>query len=169
MGVWHIPAGISGAHRKNLLRSVPFRRSAGYTFKFCGDSGHSYCLEGQKIEFYRCGHPAQQHGLLFPSKSSSFVRLIRRSLVSSFFASRTQQINSLRASGVISFQALRALGFELRTFCKSAGILCTCSFFLYNFFLHLDCFLSNSFLYRKSQKGKNYHGRENNADKVDQK
>jgi len=36
----------------------------------------------------------------------------------------TQQIHSLRASGVISSQAALATGEEVRTFRKSAGTLC---------------------------------------------
>lgn len=50
---------------------------------------------------------------------------IRRLLVSGFFASRTQQIHSLRASGVMSSHAARAVGEEARVFRKSAGTLCT--------------------------------------------
>jgi hypothetical protein len=37
----------------------------------------------------------------------------------------TQQIHSLRASGVISSHAASATGLEVRVFRKSAGILCT--------------------------------------------
>ena len=37
----------------------------------------------------------------------------------------TQQIHSLRASGVISFHFARAAGSEMRIFRKSAGTLCT--------------------------------------------
>jgi hypothetical protein len=37
----------------------------------------------------------------------------------------TQQIHSLRASGVISSHFALAMGSEMRTFCKSAGTLCT--------------------------------------------
>jgi hypothetical protein len=45
--------------------------------------------------------------------------------VSGFFTETTQQIHSLRASGVISSHFARAAGSEIRTFRKSAGTLCT--------------------------------------------
>jgi len=46
-------------------------------------------------------------------------------LVSDFLTDITQQIHSLRASGVISSHFARAAGSEMRTFRKSAGTLCT--------------------------------------------
>ena len=46
-------------------------------------------------------------------------------LVSGFLTEITQQIHSLRASGVISSHFARATGSEMRTFRKSAGTLCT--------------------------------------------
>ncbi len=46
-----------------------------------------------------------------PSWSSSWVRRMRRSRVFSCFASSTQQMNSLRPSGVMSFQSSSAVGF----------------------------------------------------------
>src|SRR5438132_2620118 len=46
-------------------------------------------------------------------------------LVSGFLTEVTQQIHSLRASGVISSHLARAAGSEMRTFRKSAGTLCT--------------------------------------------
>src|SRR6266576_4317328 len=46
-------------------------------------------------------------------------------LVSGFLTEITQQIHSLRASGVISSHFARAAGSEMRTFRKSAGTLCT--------------------------------------------
>jgi hypothetical protein len=46
-------------------------------------------------------------------------------LVSGFLTEMTQQIHSLRASGVISCHFARAMGSEMRTFRKSGGILCT--------------------------------------------
>jgi hypothetical protein len=46
-------------------------------------------------------------------------------LVSGFLTEITQQIHSLRASGVISSHFARATGSEMRTFPKSAGTLCT--------------------------------------------
>ena len=53
--------------------------------------------------------PGQQQGRRWPSSSSSRVRRMRRSRVLSCLASSTQQMNSLRASGVMSFQASRAV------------------------------------------------------------
>jgi hypothetical protein len=46
-------------------------------------------------------------------------------LVSGFLTEMTQQIHSLRASGVISSHFARAIASERRTFRKSAGTLCT--------------------------------------------
>jgi hypothetical protein len=61
-------------------------------------------------------------------------------LVSGFLTEMTQQIHSLRASGVISSHFARATGSEMRTFRKSAGTLCTApgeSVFLFmDFILH---------------------------------
>src|SRR5437762_5668647 len=45
--------------------------------------------------------------------------------VSGLLTEMTQQIHSLRASGVISSHLARAAGSEMRTFRKSAGIACT--------------------------------------------
>jgi len=45
--------------------------------------------------------------------------------VSGFLTEVTQQIHSLRASGVMSSHFARAAGSEMRTFRKSAGTLCT--------------------------------------------
>jgi hypothetical protein len=61
-------------------------------------------------------------------------------LVSGFLTEMTQQIHSLRASGVISSHFARATGSEMRTFCKSAGTLCTApgeiAFLVIDFILH---------------------------------
>jgi len=46
-------------------------------------------------------------------------------LVSGFLTEITQQIHSLRASGVISSHFARAIASEVMTFRKSAGTLCT--------------------------------------------
>jgi len=46
-------------------------------------------------------------------------------LVSGFLTEMTQQIHSLRASGVISSHFARAAESEIRTLRKSAGIVCT--------------------------------------------
>ena len=53
----------------------------------------------------RCLHPGQQQGRRWPSSSSSWVRRMRRFRVVSCLASSTQQMNSFRARGVMSFQA----------------------------------------------------------------
>jgi hypothetical protein len=61
-------------------------------------------------------------------------------LVSGFLTEITQQIHSLRASGVISSHFARATGSEIRTFRKSAGTLCTApgesAFLVMDFILH---------------------------------
>jgi hypothetical protein len=60
--------------------------------------------------------------------------------VSDFLTEITQQIHSLRASGVISSHFARAAGSEMRSFRKSAGTLCTAppeiAFFVIDFILH---------------------------------
>jgi hypothetical protein len=53
---------------------------------------------------------------------------MRRRLVSSIFADVTQQIHSLRASGVISAQTSFTIGSDAIAFPKSAGNLCTAAF-----------------------------------------
>ncbi len=73
----------------------------------------------------RCLHPGQQQGRRWPSSSSSWVRRMRRSRVISCLASSTQQMNSLRARGVMSFQALSAVGLATRALRRSPGSLCT--------------------------------------------
>ena len=50
---------------------------------------------------------------------------MRRFLVSSCLADSTQQIHSLRASGVMSFQASRAGELPVKAFRRSAGNWCT--------------------------------------------
>src|SRR6202007_2436131 len=60
-------------------------------------------------------------------------------LVSGFLTEITQQIHSLRASGVMSSHFARATESEMRTFRKSGGTLCTApgeiAFLLINFIL----------------------------------
>ncbi len=73
----------------------------------------------------RCGQPGQQHGLRLPPASSSTARSIRRRRVASCLAEITQQIHSLRASGVRSFQVARAVVDWRTALLKSAGLLCT--------------------------------------------
>src|SRR5207245_10668694 len=64
-------------------------------------------------------------------------------LVSGFLTEITQQIHSLRASGVMSSHFARATGSEIRTFRKSAGIWCTAleeiAFLLIDFILYRPC------------------------------
>jgi hypothetical protein len=64
-------------------------------------------------------------------------------LVSGFLTEITQQIHSLRASGVISSHFARASESKMRTFRKSTGTLWTApgeiAFLLMNFILHLMC------------------------------
>ena len=60
-----------------------------------------------------------------PSSSSSWVRRMRRSRVAACLASSTQQMNSLRASGVMSFQAASAVSLPLNASRRSAGSSCT--------------------------------------------
>jgi hypothetical protein len=61
-------------------------------------------------------------------------------LVSGFVTESTQQIHSLRASGVISSHFARAIASEMRAFRKSAGRLCTAPgeipFLVIDFILH---------------------------------
>ena len=72
-----------------------------------------------------CVHPGQQQGRRRPSSSSSWVLRIRRSRVTSCLASSTQQMNSLRARGVMSFQASSAVALAIRALRRSLGSACT--------------------------------------------
>jgi hypothetical protein len=73
----------------------------------------------------RCLHPGQQQGRRWPSSSSSWVLRMRRFRVISCFASSTQQMNSLRAKGVMSLQAASAAEFAISASRRSAGSSCT--------------------------------------------
>ena len=73
----------------------------------------------------RCLHPGQQHGRRWPSSSSSWVRRMRRARVVACLASSTQQMNSLRASGVMSVQASSAVGLATSASRRSPGSSCT--------------------------------------------
>ena len=73
----------------------------------------------------RCAHPGQQQGRRCPSSSSSLVRRTRRSLVIACFAFSTQQMNSLRAMGVMSVHASSADGLAINVARRSCGSLCT--------------------------------------------
>ena len=81
--------------------------------------------EGLRGLSFRCMHPAQQHGRRIPSFSSEHTRLICSCRVFGCFTEITQQIHSLRASGVISSHVARALGSDARAFRKSTERLCT--------------------------------------------
>ena len=73
----------------------------------------------------RCLHPGQQQGRRWPSSSSSCVRRMRRSRVLCCLASSTQQMNSLRAKGVMSLQASSAVVLAINASRRSAGRGCT--------------------------------------------
>ncbi len=60
-----------------------------------------------------------------PPESFERPFLIRMVLVSAFLPEVTQQIHSLRASGVTSFHTASALGAEAKAFRQSAGKACT--------------------------------------------
>ena len=75
--------------------------------------------------FPRWGQPGQQQGRRFPSLSSVRTLSIRLLLVSGFLVSSTQQIHSLRASGVMSSHSANATLSAVRVFRKSVGTLCT--------------------------------------------
>jgi len=68
-------------------------------------------------------HPIQQHGRRLPSANSVGTRSTRRCLVSINLAPSTQQIHSLRASGVMSCHAAKPSVLPSKAFRKSAGIL----------------------------------------------
>ena len=74
--------------------------------------------------FQRWGQPAQQQDRRMPLRILSRPTIMRRLLVSSFLADVTQQIHSLRASGVISAHTSFTIGSELIALRKSTGILC---------------------------------------------
>ncbi len=87
---------------------------------------HGSRLTGQvRNSFQRWGQPGQQQGRRIPSLSSVRTRSMCCLLVSGLLTEMTQQIHSLRASGVISSHFARAAGSEMRTFRKSAGTACT--------------------------------------------
>ena len=92
----------------------------------CESRAHISVWEMQAQFFLaRWLQPGQQHGRRLPSVSSVCVRSTRRSLVARCFADSTQQIHSLRASGVMSLHASRAGTSAVNASCRSAGRLCT--------------------------------------------
>ena len=73
----------------------------------------------------RCLHPDQQQGQRLPSSNSSWFRRMRRFRVMSCLASSTQQMNSLRAKGVMSLHAASAGESAISGARRSPGSLCT--------------------------------------------
>ena len=62
--------------------------------------GVRYASTNLRADSRRCGHPGQQQGRFFPSRTSSCSRARRFSRVASCLADRVQQIHSFLASGV---------------------------------------------------------------------
>src|SRR5947207_4974092 len=83
----------------------------------------NFC-EGLNDLFARWVQPIQQQGRRVPCLSCAHTRSTWSRRVSGFLTEIDQQIHSLRASGVRSSHAARALGSEVRTFRKSAGRSC---------------------------------------------
>lgn len=79
----------------------------------------------------RCGQPDQQQGRRIPPFILERAFSIRIFLVSAFLPDVTQQIHSLRASGVISLHAVLVVRLEAIAFCRSGGSLCTIYLFKY--------------------------------------
>lgn len=76
-----------------------------------------------------------------PSFNSEHTRSTCWRLVSGFLTEMTQQIHSLRASGVISSHFARAIASDVSAFRKSAGTLCTAPGEMVLF--GIDCILSH--------------------------
>ena len=87
--------------------------------------------------------PTQQQGRRLPSRSSSHDLRTRRFLVSICLAFSTQQIYSLRASGVMSSHRASTFASPTSALRKSAGILCTVppeiSFVAMLYIVHSHC------------------------------
>lgn len=73
----------------------------------------------------RCGQPGQQHGRRFPWRKSCCNRSICSARVSGFLTIVTQQIHSLRASGVSPFQSSNSFGTLKNTSFISLGTVWT--------------------------------------------
>lgn len=69
--------------------------------------------------------PIQQQGRRFPCCNSAMVRSMWFFRVAACLTVVAQQIHSLRARGVISFQAFNAAGRAVKACFKPAGSLCT--------------------------------------------
>jgi len=90
----------------------------------------------------RCPQPAQQQGRRMPPFSFESAFSMRIPLVSAFLPEMTQQIHSLRASGVISSHTANAFGVEVIALRKSSGSVCTTP--LASFFVVIKSILSNT-------------------------
>lgn len=77
--------------------------------------------QGRFSYFRLCVHPTQQHGRRMPLFIFESAFLMRIFLVSAFAPDVTQQIHSLRASGVISSHSDTTDFSDLMAFCRSAG------------------------------------------------
>ena len=83
----------------------------------------NFC-EGLNGLSFRWTQPYQQQGRRIPSLSSEHTRSTCSRRFSGCLTEKTQQIHSLRASGVISSHAVSALESEAKAFRKSAGRSC---------------------------------------------
>jgi len=97
-----LPHSIAGNDRTAFLREVPETRFKADPFEPRGRIVMLPEYQARLPFLLRWGHPAQQQGRRFPSMSSVRTLWTRLLLVSCFLAFSTQQIHSLRASGVIS-------------------------------------------------------------------
>ena len=93
-----LAAVVCGRHRQQTLHKPGFLVR----------SIRTACCHRLGALSVRWMQPAQQQGRLFPSSSSSRVRSMRRRRVAGCFASSTQQMNSMRPSGVSSCQRRKA-------------------------------------------------------------
>ena len=119
----HVRGGVSGASDADLIHggNIGARRQK---------HGVARYLRGREPNRYlpvrsRWLHPGQQQGRRIPSSSSSRVRRMRRCRVTFCLASSTQQMNSLRARGVMSFHASSAPGLATSASRRSSGSSCT--------------------------------------------
>ena len=80
---------------------------------------------GALYQPYRCGQPAQQHGRRIPCESFEIPFSMRVGRVSGLAPDVIQQIHSLRASGVVSFQTASAFFDARRALRRSEGIVWT--------------------------------------------
>src|SRR6186997_2378723 len=105
---------------KAEIRRRDRSRSHSFVYPFLKATGDCFLkkevFSSQKLKnnqgrrFGRCVQPIQQQGLRMPPLSFESAFLIRIFLVSTFLPDVTQQIHSLRASGVISSHTAFAAG-----------------------------------------------------------